>query len=136
MTAQPIVRRVAAAVLRRPDGRVVLLKRADSHQTNPGQWCFVTGYIEDGESPRNAAIRELEEELGLIAAPILEGAVVNVALSPGRQLNVYPFLFETVSIEVVLDREHSAYVWIMPTEVGDYDTVPQLADDLKSLGLL
>src|SRR5258706_15315790 len=135
MTAQPIVRRVAAAVLRRPDGQVVLLKRADSHQTNPGQWCFVTGYVEEGESPRNAAIRELEEELGVKATPVLDGAVVNVALSPELQLDVYPFLFETASIEVVLDREHSAFVWIMPSELGEYETVPQLVDDLKSLGL-
>ena len=136
MTVQPIIRRVVAAVLRRPDGRVLLLKRADSHQTNPGQWCFVTGYVEDGESPRAAATRELEEELGVNATPVLEGAVVNVVLSLEKQLDVYPFLFETAGIEVVLDREHSAFVWIMPGDVGEYDIVPQLADDLKSLGML
>ena len=136
MTVQPVVRRVAAAVLRRLDGRILLLRRADSHQTNPGQWCFVTGYVEDGESPRDAAIRELEEELGVNGTPIREGVIVNVVLSPEWRLDVYPFLFETGDIEVVLDREHSTFVWIMPTEVGKYDTVPKLADDLISLGLL
>jgi 8-oxo-dGTP pyrophosphatase MutT (NUDIX family) len=123
-------------VLRRSDGRVLLLKRADSHSTNPGQWCFVTGYVEEGEFPRSAAIRELAEELGIDASPVREGAVVNVALSPERNLDVYPFLFDTPNIEIALDREHSAFEWIMPGELLQYDTVPQLDDDLKSLGLL
>lgn len=136
MTEQQAVRNVAAAVVRRPDGQVLLLKRADSHQTNAGQWCFVTGYVEVGETPRDAAIRELAEELGIAAAPTREGQVVNVALSSERRIDVYPFLFEVQDIGVVLDREHSAFVWITPHEVGKYDTVPQLADDLQSLGLL
>lgn len=136
MTNQPGVRRVAAAVVRRPDGRVLLLKRADSHSTNPGQWCFVTGYIEEGESPRHAAIRELSEELRIEASPVREGSMVEVSLSSEQRLDVYPFLFETPGVEIELDREHSVFAWIMPDELGQYDTVPQLADDLKSLGLL
>ena len=136
MTGQSSVKRVAAAVLRRPDGRVLLLKRADSHSTNPGQWCFVTGFIEQGESPRSAAVRELAEELGIKASPVRAGAVVNVTLSLEQNLDVYPFLFDTTNVEIVLDREHSAFVWIMPGELLQYDTVPQLEDDLKSLGLL
>lgn len=41
-------------------GRVLLQKRGDS-----GNWGFPGGAIELGETPENAAIRELKEEAGL-----------------------------------------------------------------------
>lgn len=45
------------------DLQVLLLERADK----PGFWQSVTGSLEAGESPRDAAIREVKEETGLDA---------------------------------------------------------------------
>lgn len=55
---------VAAAVIRRPDGRFLLGQRAPGG-FYPGYWEFPGGKVEAGESPRDALIRELREELGL-----------------------------------------------------------------------
>ncbi len=129
-------RQIAAAVLCRPDGRVLLLKRAPTHNTNPDKWCFVTGYVEANETPRETAIRELSEELGIDAIPVRGGEVVQVQLLTGDLLHVYPFLFEVGDITITMDREHVDYVWIAPAELYQYDYVQQLDDDLKSLGLL
>ncbi len=129
------LRRVAAAVVQRPDGKVLLLKRAMTHTTFPGKWCFVTGYVEANEHPREAAARELYEELGVSAKPVQVGEIVVVDLAIDNTLHIYPFLFQIEDFDVVLDWEHEAYTWIDPGEIGDYDTVPQLADDLRSLGL-
>ncbi|MBN1122504.1 MAG: NUDIX domain-containing protein [Anaerolineae bacterium] len=128
-------RRIAAAVVQRTDGKVLLLKRAATHTTYPGKWCFVTGYVEAGEQPGEAAIRELGEELGVSAEPVRGGEIVTVELGGDKLLYVYPFLFRVEDFEVVLEREHGAYTWIEPHEVENYDTVPRLADDLRSLGL-
>jgi len=130
------IRQVAAAVLRRPDGKVLLLKRAASHTTNPNKWCFVTGFVEEDETPRDAAIRELREELSIESAPTRSGPVVEVRMSSELTLHVSPFLFEVENIPITLDWEHTAYVWVEPGEVTDYDIVQQLDDDLRSLGLL
>lgn len=127
---------IAAAVLRRPDGRVLLLKRAATRSTNPDKWCFVTGYIEVGEAPREAAIRELREELGLDAEPVRAGSVVDVPTGEGETLHIHPYLFDVEDLDVVLDEEHVAYEWIRPGEIHQYDTVPQLDDDLRAVGLL
>jgi 8-oxo-dGTP diphosphatase len=135
MSEQP-VSKIAAVVLQRPDGRVLLLKRAPTHTTNPGKWCFVTGYVEPGEEPREAAIRELSEELGIQREPVRAGEVVVVHTERGVTLHVYPFLFPVGDITVTLDWEHTDYAWIQPEELSQYDYVQQLDDDLISLGLL
>jgi 8-oxo-dGTP pyrophosphatase MutT (NUDIX family) len=129
------VRDIAAAVLQREDGKILLLKRAPTHTTNPGKWCFVTGFVEPDERPQAAAIRELKEELGIDARPSLSGKIVKVNTSWGT-LHVYPYLFMMQDFPVKLDWEHTDSVWIQPQELRDYDCVQQLDEDLIALGLL
>ncbi len=65
--------RVAAAVLIRPDGQVLLAQRPEG-KAYAGYWEFPGGKLEPGETPRHALDRELHEELGVTvrrAAPWL-----------------------------------------------------------------
>jgi 8-oxo-dGTP diphosphatase len=55
---------VAAAVIERPDGTFLLACRPEG-KPYPGYWEFPGGKIEEGEEPRAALGRELEEELGI-----------------------------------------------------------------------
>src|SRR4249919_2720364 len=55
---------VAALILR--DGKVLICQRT-RHQTMPLKWEFPGGKIEEGEQPRDALRRELDEELGIQA---------------------------------------------------------------------
>lgn len=57
---------VAAAVIERPDGLFLLACRPEG-KPYPGYWEFPGGKIEPGESPREALVRELKEELGIEA---------------------------------------------------------------------
>lgn len=56
--------RVAAAVLLRPDGSVLLAQRP-AGKPYAGYWEFPGGKFEPGETPRAALDRELREELGI-----------------------------------------------------------------------
>src|ERR687897_1885228 len=56
---------IAVFVTRRDGGEVLLLRRVRS---GGGYWHVVAGALEPGESAREAAARELEEETGLVAA--------------------------------------------------------------------
>ena len=69
--------RVAAGVLYRDDeGRILLVK-----PTYKDGWDIPGGYVEDGESPRSAAIREVKEELG-VDWPVQHLLVVDWAPHP------------------------------------------------------
>jgi len=60
------MKRVVAALIEK-DGKLLICQRT-RHQTMPLKWEFPGGKIEDGEQPRDALRRELEEELGILAA--------------------------------------------------------------------
>jgi 8-oxo-dGTP diphosphatase len=59
------MKRVVAALILK-DGKVLVCQRT-RHQTMPLKWEFPGGKIEEGEQPRDALHRELEEELGIDA---------------------------------------------------------------------
>lgn len=61
----PVMKRVVAAIIVK-DGKVLVCQRT-RHQTMPLKWEFPGGKIEEGEQPRDALRRELEEELGVEA---------------------------------------------------------------------
>jgi 8-oxo-dGTP diphosphatase len=55
---------VAAAVISRPDGSFLLGQRGPDTFYS-GYWEFPGGKVEPGETPRQALVRELDEELGI-----------------------------------------------------------------------
>ena len=61
----PVMKQVVAALILK-DGKVLVCQRT-RHQSMPLKWEFPGGKIEDGEQPRDALRRELDEELGIDA---------------------------------------------------------------------
>jgi 8-oxo-dGTP diphosphatase len=72
-----MMKRVVAALIWR-DGKVLVCQRT-RHQPMPLKWEFPGGKIEEGEQPRDALRRELDEELGIDAR-------IGVTLLRRRQL--------------------------------------------------
>jgi 8-oxo-dGTP diphosphatase len=70
---------VVAAALTDAQGRVLLQRRPEG-KALAGLWEFPGGKLETGETPEQALIRELDEELGIAVTP---GDVVPVTFATG-----------------------------------------------------
>jgi 8-oxo-dGTP pyrophosphatase MutT (NUDIX family) len=65
-----VIRRTTARVLPvDPDGRVLLLHGWDPQRRAEPFWFTIGGGVDDGESLRDAAVRELREEAGITVHP-------------------------------------------------------------------
>ena len=99
---------------------VLLLERAD----HPGYWQSVTGSLEAGESPMDAAMRELGEETGLQQGELLDWKIETEyeiypewrhRYAPGVTRNIeHVFGFRLGKPETVRlsPREHLNYLWL------------------------
>lgn len=52
------------------DGRFLMIRRADHLENAPGYWTPAGGRIEPGESPEQAVVREMAEEVGVEVRPL------------------------------------------------------------------
>lgn len=112
---------------------LLLLKRSDKVGSFRGHWAGVSGYIDDGEAPEQAARREIKEELGIPDCELLTAAEATMARADDTVWVVHPFLFRARDREVLLDWEHTEYRWLKLADVAALTTVPGLERVLRSL---
>ncbi|MEM8787703.1 MAG: NUDIX domain-containing protein [Pseudomonadota bacterium] len=85
-------RRGALSLIADGRGRLLLqLRDADPTVTHPGLWGLFGGGVEPGESLKAAAIRELDEELGIAPAPTALQPFGWVASDSARKAALYVF---------------------------------------------
>lgn len=61
-----LIHRTAHVVVFHPDGRLLLQKRANTKDVQPGKWdTAVGGHLDPGENFEQGARREMNEELGI-----------------------------------------------------------------------
>jgi len=127
--------KVATCLLVDDDGKLLILKRSEKVKTYKGQWGGVAGYIEENEKPYHTALKEIREEVGL------EKRDVNLIKQYGPvefrdfykgnsydwQIYVFVFIIKKNS-KINIDWEHIEKRWILPSEIGEYNTVPFLRD--------
>lgn len=128
------LRRVVTCFLVR-DGKVLLLKRSRKVRTYQGKWAGISGAMEGLDAEREAR-RELREETGLGEPQVAlraRGAPLEVRdAALGIAWEVHPVLAELAAdAEPRLDWEHTEARWVRPEDLGQYDTVPGLAEALE-----
>ena len=101
-----------------PAGWDVLTLQRSPDTRCPTAWETVHGRIEPGESPEDAAMREVAEETGLRVQRLYNVTVQPFYLHATAtvQLSVVFAAFVDRSRHVVLGPEHSAFTWLSPEE--------------------
>ena len=98
-----------------------------------GFWAGVGGWIDEGETPEEAILREVREELGVgaeILARLRPFIAWNVAqLQAPVSFLLFPHRLRLASDELKLDPlEVTAVEWVAPEQLGDYEMLPHVRD--------
>lgn len=126
------IRVVSSAIL--VDGRILLLTRPHTARSFPDAKSLVAGKIEAGETPEDAAGREIMEETGIgVGNPDATHSVVYVR-EGDTVWEVHPFLYRLDRAEPVLNSENTAFEWIMPEDIGsEKATVPRTFEVVSAM---
>lgn len=109
---------VVAGILEQ-DGRILICRRR-SDQAHSLKWEFPGGKIEAGETPQQALIRELREELGIESEPAREITRYEFAY-PGKEPILLIFLRVPAWTGEVEDRIFDTILWESRENLKDYD---------------
>ena len=112
------MKRVVAALIVK-DGKVLICQRT-RHQTMPLKWEFPGGKIEEGEQPRDALRRELEEELGIDAKIGEEVARIHHEYKTGNSVELRFYVVHEYRGELQ-NRIFKDMQWATRPELPAYD---------------
>jgi 8-oxo-dGTP diphosphatase len=119
-TARP--RKIVVAALIRDAQDRVLLSLRKSDQPMGGLWELPGGKLEDGESPMEALVREIREEIG---CDIVVGRVDDVIF---HRYGGFDLLMIVYQCEILAGEpcplEVAAIEWVAATEVADRPLLP------------
>jgi len=126
------ITQVAAAVIERPDGSFLLGQRAPD-TFYPGYWEFPGGKVEPGETPRDALVRELREELEI---EVLQATpwIVREHVYEHAHVRLHFFRVSEWRGEV-RDHVHAALEWQRPGATTVTPMLPANAPVLAALDL-
>jgi 8-oxo-dGTP diphosphatase len=120
--AGPIVL-VAAAALIDADGRVLLARRPEG-KAMAGLWEFPGGKVHEGETPEQALIRELREELGIDTRESCLAAIGFASHAYEDFHLLMPLFACRVWQGEVVGREGQGLAWVRPARLRDYPMPP------------
>lgn len=124
------MKRVVAGII--ADNDKLLVCQRTRHQTMPLKWEFPGGKIEEGEQPRDALRRELEEELGILAEIGDEVARIQHEYPNGAMVELRFFAVRKYLGEIE-NRIFREIQWALPKDLPKYDF---LEADLTLVGNL
>jgi 8-oxo-dGTP diphosphatase len=112
------MKRVVAGLILN-EGKLLVCQRT-RHQTMPLKWEFPGGKIEEGEQPRDALRRELEEELGIRANVGDEIARIQHEY-PNRSIVELRFYVVRSYLGELENRIFREIRWVDPAELPQFD---------------
>ena len=113
------MRLIVAAVIERSDRRLLIGQRRRD-DTSPLKWEFPGGKIEEGEQPRYALRRELEEELGILATVGDEVKRIQHEYPNGGMVELRFFVVREYQREIE-NRIFRDIRWVEPKDLPTYD---------------
>ncbi|MDG6996815.1 MAG: NUDIX domain-containing protein [Nitrososphaerota archaeon] len=105
--------------MKSPDAKIYLQQRSNNDDWLPGLWtASCTGHVKAGESPDQAAKRELEEELGLGCLPVYLFKFLAPRIESGARVEYeMNYVYECTAVEdPVIDRREVEQMKLLSIE--------------------
>ena len=124
MIDEPKLFILAAGIIVDPKGRLLVVRKQNTHK-----YMLPGGKIDAGETPIEALMRELQEEVGLMIPPMLAHFIKEydapAANEPGYFIrsNLF-FILLPELVEISAASEIAEAIWITPKEIPNYDFAP------------
>ena len=119
---------MVVSILKDTSGRILFVQSAK----NLNEWYFPQGGIEEGESPKSAILREIQEEIGIsfdqLSEPEFRGCEVLDAESSrldkrgftkGKRYFFFSALYDGPTVLVIDVKELNNYRWVAPADILD-----------------
>lgn len=118
----PIILVVACALID-TENRILLAQRP-KQKAMAGLWEFPGGKLEAGETPEDALVRELQEELGIVTEPACL-APLTFASHGYKGFHLLMPLYICRKFEgIPVSREGQTLKWVRAGQLRDYDMPP------------
>ncbi len=122
------------------NNKILLLKRGSTAPWNPNKYCLVGGRVDNDESLEDCALREANEEIGInLDRYYLDSMLVSYS-NYTKKVFFYP---HNINQDIILNYEHSEYVWLSYSECEIYrknnllvPSLPKVLTKLNRIGLL
>ncbi|MEP1208856.1 MAG: NUDIX domain-containing protein [Rhizobiaceae bacterium] len=120
------------------NGKVMLARRSDQRKFYPSCWSFPGGHIEPGETPEQALIRELQEEIGIKATDFHKLREIDVRIQdrPDYVFHLYA-VNDWRGHPEIQDKEHTLLRWVRPADAANYTelALAEYVDLFRSLAM-
>ena len=109
---------------------VLLLRRSETDPWLPGHWSLPGGIVDAGESPKEAALRELFEETCIRVPSLLQ--LERIRQTDGPTVTVFAAAIKRKT-PIRLDFEHDAYMWVHRKDLAHWPTIPYTEEIVHGL---
>jgi 8-oxo-dGTP pyrophosphatase MutT (NUDIX family) len=108
----------------------ILIGLSNDDDDRNGKWCFLGGGVDEGESPLQAAIREVYEEGGVSVTPL----AISMIVHPSKPtVGFFVLKCDTDMPEVVKNEEFDEMKWIEVSKIPE-TMLPLNLEILKMIG--
>lgn len=119
------------AVIFREDGKILAVRRSNTHPLRPKGWDIPGGDLEFGENAKEGICREIKEETGLEVCNLKVVDAISRFNDKNEYWIVVCYIAKAKNDAVKLSWEHDDFKWVTADEFLQLDALPHIQEFIR-----